>query len=379
MEFSLKNSVKTVIETIEKAGGEAYIVGGCVRDLLLSRKPEDFDIATSLLPDEILNLFPKTFSTGLKHGTVTVVIDKENIEVTTFRTDGAYSDSRHPECVNFVKNISDDLARRDFTINAMAYNDKVGLIDLNGGLNDLNKKILRTVGNPKKRFKEDALRILRLFRFSAQLGFKIEENTLNTALDMANLLQNISRERIATELFKTICSDYPSNINPILEIGAFEFCKIKRGKITSDLSLLPRERNLRFYEFIHQLNSDPILVAKELKTDKKLLAICMEINDIIDSPPNSFTNCKLLLKDYSIEAVKYSLWLNGMNDEIVKNTINRGEPYLINHLMINGNDLKQLGINGKSIGKTLNDLLVYVINHPDKNTKKDLLNFICNN
>ncbi len=379
MEFSLKNSVKTVIETIEKAGGEAYIVGGCVRDLLLSRTPEDFDITTSLLPEEIINLFEKTVCTGLKHGTVTVIVNNDNVEVTTFRTDGTYSDSRHPESVNFVKNISEDLSRRDFTINAMAYNDKVGLIDLNGGLEDLNKKILRTVGEPKKRFEEDALRILRLFRFSAQLGFKIEESTLKTALDMADLLQNISRERIAAELFKAICSDYPSNINPLLEIGAFEFCKIKRGKISSDISLLPRERILRFYKFTQLLNSDPIIVAKELKTDKKLSLLCTEIKDIIDRPPDSITSCKLLLKDYSIEAVKLSLTLNCISDEIVNSTISCSEPYLISHLNINGDDLKQLGIKGKMIGKTLNELLVFVINHPDKNTKKDLINLICNN
>ncbi len=378
MDFSLKNSVKTVINTIENVGGEAYIVGGCVRDILLSRTPEDFDVTASLLPEEILSLFPKTVATGLKHGTVTVIIDNENIEVTTFRTDGTYSDSRHPESVNFVKNINEDLARRDFTINAMAYSDNIGLIDLYGGQDDLNNKILRTVGNPEKRFKEDALRILRLFRFSAQLGFRIEECTLKTALMMADSLKNISRERIATELFKALCSDYPTKINPLLKIGALEFCGIKSGEITDDIALLPKERNIRFYKFSKQLNSEHSLITEHLKTDKKLSLICKEIDAIIDKPPISITDCKLLLKDYSSEAVKSTLILNGRSDEIVANTKSSGEPYQLSQLNINGEDLKKLGINGKSIGKTLEELLLFVIHYPEKNTKAELIKLISN-
>lgn len=378
MDFSLKNSVKTVINTIEKVGGEAYIVGGCVRDILLSRTPEDFDVTTSLLPEEILSLFPKTVATGLKHGTVTVIIDSENIEVTTYRTDGTYTDSRHPENVNFVKNINEDLARRDFTINAMAYNDITGLIDLFGGQDDINNKILRTVGNPEKRFNEDALRILRLFRFSSQLGFQIEEHTLKTALKMADSLKNISRERIAAELFKALCSDYPTKINPLLKIGALEFCGIKSGEITDDLALLPKERNIRFYKFAKQLNSEHILITQQLKTDKKLSLICKEVDDIIDKQPISITDCKLLLKDYSAEAIKTMLILSGKSDEIVTNTIHSGEPYQLSQLKINGDDLKKLGISGKSIGKTLDELLLFVIKHPEKNTKAELIKLISN-
>ncbi len=378
MDFSLKNSVKTLIDTIENVGGEAYIVGGCVRDILLSRTPEDFDVTTSLLPEEILSIFPKTVATGLKHGTVTVIIDKENIEVTTYRTDGTYSDSRHPENVNFVKNINEDLARRDFTINAMAYNDSIGLIDLFGGQEDIKNKILRTVGNPEKRFKEDALRILRLFRFSAQLDFQIEEHTLKTALKMADSLKNISRERIATELFKALCSDHPTRINPLLKIGALQFCGIKSGEITDDIALLPKERNIRFYKFANQLSSDHTLIAQQLKTDKKLSLICNEIDDIINKPPISITDCKLLLKDYSIEAVRSALILNGKSDEIVTNTINLCEPYQLSQLDINGDDLKKLGISGKLIGKTLEKLLLFVIHHPEKNTKAELIEFISN-
>lgn len=379
MDFSLKNSVKNVIKTIENVGGEAYIVGGCVRDIMLSRSPEDFDITTSLLPEEILKLFPKTVATGLKHGTVTVIMDKENIEVTTFRTDGTYLDSRHPENVNFVKNINEDLARRDFTINAMAYNENKGLVDLYDGQNDIKNKILRTVGDPRKRFEEDALRILRLFRFSAQLGFEIEEETLNTALNMSYLLKNISSERIANELFKTICSDNPTKINPLLEIGALEFCGIKKGILEEAISNLPKERNIRFYKFADILNSSPTKIAEQLKTDKKLITVCEEVSKIISNPPSTTTDCKLLLKDFSVEAVKDCLLLNGQSQTLVDKTISSHEPYLISHLNVNGDDLKKNGICGKKIGEALNKILIYVIHHPENNEKQKLLEFISNN
>ncbi len=378
MLFSLKNSVKTVIETIENAGGEAFIVGGCVRDILLSRTPEDFDVTTSLLPEEIITLFPKTVATGLKHGTVTVILDKENIEVTTYRTDGNYTDSRHPENVYFVKNISEDLARRDFTINAMAYNENKGIIDLYKGQDDLNNRILRTVGDPKKRFKEDALRILRLFRFSAQLGFNIEENTLKTALIMTPLLKNISRERIAVELFKTICSDYPTRINPLLETGALEFCGLGKGVLNENICSLPKDRNVRFYKLANDLKSNAAEISAQLKTDKKLSTLCKEIDAIINTSPTTRLQCKLLLKDFSAEAVKDCLILNGNDETLLNDTLNSGEPFLISHLNINGEDLLKLGVSGKAIGESLNKILTYVIKNPDKNNKESLIKFISN-
>ena len=378
MHISLKNNIETIINTIETVGGEAYIVGGCVRDILLSRIPEDFDITTSLPPNQILSLFPKTIATGIKHGTITVIIDNENIEVTTFRTDGTYLDSRRPNKVNFVNNINEDLARRDFTINDMAYNYKTGLIDNFGGINDLNNKLLRCVGNPETRFNEDALRILRLFRFSAQLGFDIEHNTLSSALKNAHLLKNISRERIASELFKAINSENPTNLNPLLEIGALEFCGIKKGKLDNAISSIPNDRNLRFYYLLRNLNCDHSLVCQQLKTDKKIFLICQEINKIINIPPKNKLECKFLLKNFTYDAVKYTIILNNCDEEILLSTITSGEPYLLKHLNIKGEDLIKLGIKGKDIGKTLDNLLQYVINEPEKNKKEHLIKRLCN-
>ena len=165
----IPEGAKKILDTLHNAGFEAYVVGGCVRDSILSRKPMDFDITTSALPMEVKSLFKRTIDTGIKHGTVTVMINKEGYEVTTYRVDGAYEDHRHPKDVTFTSNLLEDLKRRDFTINAMAYNDKDGLVDAFGGIEDLEKGIIRCVGDPMKRFEEDALRILRALRFSAQL------------------------------------------------------------------------------------------------------------------------------------------------------------------------------------------------------------------
>ena len=190
--LSIPENAARVIDRLTQNGYEAYIVGGCVRDSLLGLTVSDFDITTSAKPEKVIELFEKTVPTGIKHGTVTVMIGNEPIEVTTFRTEGVYNDSRHPEDVEFVSDIREDLSRRDFTVNAIAYNEKTGIVDLFGGMSDLENKILRAVGDPEKRFREDALRILRLFRFASQLGFEIEENTLNSALSLKDGLENIS-------------------------------------------------------------------------------------------------------------------------------------------------------------------------------------------
>ena len=177
IQIQIPEKAKYIIETIQNAGFEAYVVGGCVRDSILGRCPEDWDITTSARPEQVKQLFRRTIDTGIQHGTVTVMLDKEGFEVTTYRVDGKYEDSRHPKEVTFTPNLEEDLKRRDFTINAMAYNPSSGLVDLFGGLEDIERKIIRCVGDPLERFTEDALRIMRAVRFSAQLGFTIEEET----------------------------------------------------------------------------------------------------------------------------------------------------------------------------------------------------------
>lgn len=210
MNINVPKNVKYIIDKFYENNFEAYMVGGCVRDSLLGILPKDYDITTSAKPNITESLFEKTIPTGIEHGTVTVVLEKENFEVTTYRTEGSYIDNRRPESVSFVSNIKEDLSRRDFTINAFAYNDQEGLVDYFNGLTDLNNKVIKAVGDPNIRFKEDALRMLRAIRFSAQLDFTIETNTLTAIKNNCDLIKNISVERIRDELCKILISDNPS-------------------------------------------------------------------------------------------------------------------------------------------------------------------------
>ncbi len=219
MRIEIPEKAKFIIETITKAGFEAYVVGGCVRDSILDRKPEDWDITTSAKPYQVKALFPRTIDTGIQHGTVTVMLDKEGFEVTTYRIDGKYEDSRHPKEVTFTPNLSEDLKRRDFTINAMAYNEQTGLIDIFGGMQDIEKKVIRCVGDAKERFTEDALRIMRAIRFSAQLGYTIEEKTAEAIRELAPNLKNISAERIQVELVKLLVSSHPDYLRMAYDMG----------------------------------------------------------------------------------------------------------------------------------------------------------------
>ena len=219
MKIQLPEKVKVVIQTLEAAGYEAYAVGGCVRDSVLGRIPADWDITTSALPEQVKELFHRTIDTGIEHGTVTVMMDKEGFEVTTYRVDGEYRDHRHPEQVNFTGELKEDLRRRDFTINAMAYNDRCGMVDAFGGIEDLKHGVIRCVGVARERFEEDALRILRAVRFAAQLGFEIEKETADAARALAGNLKDISAERIQTELVKLLVSPHPEMLRTAYELG----------------------------------------------------------------------------------------------------------------------------------------------------------------
>ena len=219
MDLKIPEKAEIILHTLEEAGYEAYVVGGCVRDSILGRSPDDWDITTSAKPEEVKALFRRTVDTGLVHGTVTVMLDKEGFEVTTYRVDGEYEDGRHPKEVSFTASLEEDLKRRDFTMNAMAYNPKRGLVDLFGGVQDMEKQIVRCVGNPVERFTEDALRILRAVRFSAQLGFYIEGETLKAISVLAPNLKYISAERIQVELLKLLVSPHPDYLRTAYEAG----------------------------------------------------------------------------------------------------------------------------------------------------------------
>ena len=217
--IQMPQAVTDIIHTLQQAGYEAYAVGGCVRDSILGRIPDDWDITTSAKPEEVKTLFRRTIDTGIQHGTVTVMVDKEGYEVTTYRIDGDYEDGRHPKDVTFTASLTEDLRRRDFTINAMAYNDEDGLIDIFGGIEDIERKMLRCVGDPEARFGEDALRMMRAVRFSAQLGYEIEAKTRNAIQKLAYTLEKVSAERIAVELVKLLVSPHPDRMRVCYETG----------------------------------------------------------------------------------------------------------------------------------------------------------------
>lgn len=214
MEIFIPKEVSFLIDTIYENGYEAFMVGGCVRDSILNLTPNDYDITTSATPQEIMNIFKdyKIIDTGIKHGTVSIILNNNIYEITTYRIEGEYENNRRPKNVEFTSNIEEDLKRRDFTINAMAYNEQFGIVDKFNGLEDLQKRIIKTVGNPDERFEEDGLRMIRAIRFSSKLGFSIDENTLKSIYKNAYIIKNISIERINDEFTKTLVSDNPQNI-----------------------------------------------------------------------------------------------------------------------------------------------------------------------
>ena len=271
VQIVIPEQVNSILEKLQRSGYEAYVVGGCVRDALLGRVPHDWDITTSALPQQVKEVFSRTVDTGLQHGTVTVLIGSEGYEVTTYRVDGVYEDGRHPRQVTFTPSLREDLRRRDFTINAMAYNTGDGLVDLFGGRQDLEDGIVRAVGDPVQRFNEDALRIMRAIRFSAQLGYEIEPATLSAASMLAPNLKKISWERIREELEKTLLSDRPELLRTAWKAGITrefipEFdrcmempqnnphhCYTVGEHILKGVSLVRSDKVLRLAMFLHDI------------------------------------------------------------------------------------------------------------------------------
>lgn len=271
MKITLPEKAKYIIDTITQAGYEAYIVGGCVRDAILGRKPEDWDITTSAKPEQVKALFRRTIDTGIQHGTVTVMLDKEGFEVTTYRIDGKYEDSRHPREVTFTPNLVEDLKRRDFTINAMAYNEEAGLIDIFGGIEDIEQKIIRCVGDARERFSEDALRMMRAIRFSAQLGYTIEEKTKEAICELAPNLRNISAERIQVELVKLLVSSHPDYLRVAYDTGVTKVILPEFDKAMETPQRHPHHRYNVGEHTLHSLNG--------VKADKHL-RLAMLLHDI---------------------------------------------------------------------------------------------------
>ena len=382
--FNIPDYVRVVLDRLYEHGERAYIVGGSLRDMLLNKTPHDFDLASSAEPSRACEIFSdmRVIKTGLAHGTVTVLVSGQPIELTTFRVDGEYLDMRRPDSVIFTRRIEDDLSRRDFTVNAMAYNERDGLIDLFGGKNDLNNKIIRTVGNPYARFGEDALRIMRAFRFSAQLGFEIEEKTLEAAGALANKLLLIAKERIFSELIKLICSPYPEKpLKQMRTLGVLSY--IFQGYAPDDavINRLCDTQNDEMTRLAVFFSGTDGASARAELTALKASGRQRSASNIVDAAKLCYlTRADMarlrarLSLDADIALRLSVLFGNSPTDSL--SLIGDTTPCSISQLAIGGEDLIALGYSGREIGKTLARLLDEVINNPALNTREALLGLV---
>ncbi len=382
--FNIPKEVSYVINTLQREGYKAYIVGGCVRDYILDKQPNDMDITTDASPCVVLKIFHgcRVIETGIKHGTVTVVVNSLPIEITTFRIDSDYSDYRHPDSVAFTKNIKDDLLRRDFTINAMAYNEEEGLIDFYRGKKDISLKLIRCVGNPDERFNEDALRILRALRFSAILGFKIERKTKKAIFRNKHLLDRISHERITCEItkmlsgknIKNVLKEYLEILNIVIpELGAVNYDAVKKIENVPYLkyaALLYNTTNAE--KILRRLGLDNFTVNKATT-----LINCLDIN--IENDGKSIKRMfNKLTPEVFFELIKLKRAVYNKKyyetEKAANKILESGACFSLKQLSIDGEDLLKMGIKqGRKIGIILNSLLDMVIDEKIENTKDDLL------
>ena len=395
MDLRLPNDVAFILNRLQNAGSTAYAVGGCVRDRLLGNEPKDWDVATSATPAQVLGLFPNTFETGIKHGTVTVVLNKKNYEVTTYRVDGIYLDGRRPESVSFATGIEDDLSRRDFAMNAIAYNPSDGFVDPFGGRRDVEKKIIRCVGDADKRFAEDALRTLRAVRFASQLGFRIEAATLEAIKQNAERLSLVSAERVKDELDKILTGKYPraltllgeTNLLPhAVRASGFEF---DLQQIAERLERCPKESAAAFALFLLGTGGECKKIIRGLRFDNKTTREtsayvkmiphkiendAYEIKKILRFlPPERFYKLIELKEIVGAESEEELFRLRESLDQILE----RGECFDLKRLAVNGRDLAEAGIPaGKETGDALELLLDAAMREPSLNEKDKLIKFL---
>lgn len=437
MRIKMPAAVNMIIEVLQQRGYEAFAVGGCVRDSILGRIPDDWDITTSASPYQVKELFQRTVDTGLQHGTVTVMVGNTGYEVTTYRIDGEYEDGRHPKEVLFTSNLTEDLKRRDFTINAMAYSQEQGLIDAFGGMDDMQNKIIRCVGDPWKRFGEDALRILRAVRFAAQLGFVIEEKTKQAIVELAPTLVKISAERIQTEMVKLLISDRPQLWKTVYETGITkiimpEFDRMMETEQNNPhhigtvgehtlLALTKVEKNkvLRLTMLLHDLGKYETRTTDEQGTDhfyghgkageelaKKILRRLKFDNDTIRqvtklvlwhdyrvTPERKAVRravnkvgedlFPLLLKiqraDYQAQSEyrrEEKMQRLSQVEEIYNEILENKECVSLKTLAVTGRDLIHEGMKpGPQLGATLQQFLEVVLEQPEMNEKEKLLEY----
>ena len=438
MNINIPTIVNNIINILEENGFEAYVVGGCVRDSILGRVPNDWDITTDALPEKVMEIFKGIGSTvvptGIKHGTVTVIINNDSYEITTYRIDGEYKDSRRPEEVIFTSKLKEDLARRDFTINAMAFNPKEGLKDYFNGRNDLNNKKIKTVGNPMERFNEDALRMLRAIRFSAQLSFNIEEETIEAIEKLSDNIRNISVERIREEFNKIILSDNPKAIYDLYNYGLLEnflpefklAINTKQNNpyhiytvgehIIKSMENIDKDLILRLTMFLHDIGkpktittdnkgidhfyNHPLVskdiaetILKRMKYDNNTIAKVLTLVQYHDQRVATKKSIRKLLSKIGEENFKelIKVWIadiKSQNPELIEERIKeidiingkfqeileKNQCFSLKDLKVSGKDLINLGIKpGKEIGIILNKLLEEVIENPELNDKDKLM------
>lgn len=379
--------VKQVLFTLRSRGYGAYLVGGCVRDMILGVQPNDWDICSSALPQEVIELFPKTVATGLKHGTVTVMMGKHPVEVTTFRSDGEYLDHRHPTNVSYVLDLNTDLSRRDFTMNAMAISAEGIISDPFGGMRDIADGCIRCVGDPDTRFEEDALRMFRALRFSARLGFTIEENTLAAIGRKASHAASISAERVRDEMEKLLMTSRPETVEIVLGTGLLNVY-VKPVCLTAEelcsLKLLPYKALERWCMFTWLLLRHGAISSAEnflamLRLDRRTIRCVSDAVEMLLIPaPKTPLEWKRQLRDYGVEAVSCAARcrdasLNSNTYKELKNILKAGDCFSLKHLAVNGDDLAALGLSGKALGETLNFLLEYVMEFPENNRRELLM------
>lgn len=371
-------NILTAMDILESGGFESYVVGGCVRDALMGISPHDYDLTTSATPDEMLNLFSgfRIIETGLQHGTVTVVIEGDNIEITTFRVDGEYSDNRHPDSVMFTKNLADDLSRRDFTVNAMAYSPKSGLVDLFSGIDDLKAGVIRCVGNPDERFNEDGLRILRGLRFASQLGFSIERNTDFSIRKNRELLENISTERIYAEFTKLLCGKNPGEILELYRevISVFAPCESRYQALSEGVL----DKYVRFAYFLRECKN-PAGILKGLKAENITINIVSDLCRKLFGKYFTVFDVRYLIKDVGYETAERLCHLMDMarlDSSYLKETLplQKNACVSLKSLEVSGKDLAALGISpGRLMGAVLEKLLDDVICDRIENSREALL------
>lgn len=397
MKLQIPKDVEYIINKIYDNGHEAFIVGGCVRDSIIGLKPNDYDITTSAKPNEIMNIFKneKIIETGIKHGTVTLIKNGIEYEITTYRIDGEYNDNRRPDFVEFTNDINKDLQRRDFTINAIAYNHRIGIVDTFDGIGDIHKKIIKTVGKADERFNEDGLRIIRAVRFSCKLGFDIEKDTLTSIYKNINLIKNVSIERIQNEFNKILLSDSPENLYILYQAGMFDVLNFNSVKINkNELKYIKKSKKdliirLSMFTYITGYIEKSKNILNIFRYSNKIKKQCSIILDNLDNKIIADKVCiKLYLNKIGKENLSYLLYIkkilkkefiNEDYDEIYEmiNDIERNkECYSLDKLDIDGSDLRALGYAGKDIGQKLDYLLKNVIENPEINNKIDLISII---